>query len=78
MNTFSEGTKQHPYRSPLISKYNKAKQNWNFPIQYVKGQHLLMLRDGGWGGGGRMRCGASRYSQRSMQHTTGSQDRNTP
>lgn len=46
MNTFSKGTIKHPFRSPLIWKENKAKQNWNFPFHCVKGQHLLMLRDG--------------------------------
>lgn len=67
----------HPFRSPLNSKYNKAKQNWNFPIQCVKGQHLLMLRDGVCGGGGRMRCQVGSTVRESMQHTTDTPNRNT-
>lgn len=78
VNTFSKGTTKHPFRSPMISEKYRAKQNWNFPIQCVKGQHLLMLRDGACGEGGWMRCQVSRTVRDSMQHATDTPNRNTP
>lgn len=57
---------------------NKTKQNRNFLIWCVKGQHLLMLRYGECGGGGRMGCRVSSTVRGAMQHTTDTPNGKTP